>query len=121
MGVSGQHHAPVALLPPVPIVQEAGWAPEPVWTQTIEEKSSAPARDRTPIARSSRIYKKEPVCRKCGLGEETASHIFSECEALGRIRYSVLGPPEFELETINQEPTKPLLDLIRKVGIFDGI
>jgi hypothetical protein len=58
MGVSGQHHAPVALLPPgkgapVPIVQEAGWAPEPVWTQRLEEKSFAPAGDRTPIARSS--------------------------------------------------------------------
>jgi hypothetical protein len=38
---------------PVPIVQEAGWAPEPVWTQRLEEKSSAPAGDRTPIARSS--------------------------------------------------------------------
>jgi hypothetical protein len=25
--------------PPVPIVQEAEWAPEPVWTQMIEEKS----------------------------------------------------------------------------------
>jgi hypothetical protein len=24
---------------PVPIGQEAGWAPEPVWTQTLEEKS----------------------------------------------------------------------------------
>jgi hypothetical protein len=40
MGVSGQHHAPAALLPPgkgppVPIVQEAGWAPEPVWTQRL--------------------------------------------------------------------------------------
>jgi hypothetical protein len=39
--------------PPVPIVQEAGWASEPVWTQRIGEKSFAPARDRTPIARSS--------------------------------------------------------------------
>jgi hypothetical protein len=27
--------------PPVPIVQEAGWAPEPVWTQRLEERSSA--------------------------------------------------------------------------------
>jgi hypothetical protein len=27
--------------PPVPIVQEAGWAPEPVWAQRLEEKSSA--------------------------------------------------------------------------------
>jgi hypothetical protein len=40
-------------LPPVPIVQEAGWAPEPVWTQTIQEKSLAPAGNQTPMARSS--------------------------------------------------------------------
>jgi hypothetical protein len=39
---------------PVPILQEAGWAPEPVWTKRLEEKSSAPAGDRTPIARSTR-------------------------------------------------------------------
>jgi hypothetical protein len=58
MGVSGQRHAPAALLPlgkgpPVPIVQEAGWAPDLVWTQRLEEKSFAPAEDRIPIARSS--------------------------------------------------------------------
>jgi hypothetical protein len=41
--------------------------------------------------------------------------------SLGRIRYSELGPPGFELETIHQEPIKPLLDLTRKAGIFDGI
>jgi hypothetical protein len=32
--VCGQHHAPAAFTPgkdPVSIVQEAGWAPEPVW------------------------------------------------------------------------------------------
>jgi hypothetical protein len=57
-GVSGERHAPAALLPlgkgpPVPIVQEAGWALEPVWTQVLQEKSFAPAGDRTPIARSS--------------------------------------------------------------------
>jgi hypothetical protein len=28
--------------PLVPIVQEAGWAPEAVWTQRLEEKSFAP-------------------------------------------------------------------------------
>ena len=35
MGVGGQHHAPAALPPgkdPVPIVQEAGLPPRPVWT-----------------------------------------------------------------------------------------
>jgi hypothetical protein len=35
--------------PPVPTGQEAGWAPESVWTQRLKEKSSAPVRDRTPI------------------------------------------------------------------------
>jgi hypothetical protein len=39
MRVSGQRHAPAALYalgkdPPLPIVQEDGWAPESVWTQT---------------------------------------------------------------------------------------
>jgi hypothetical protein len=29
--------------PPVPTVQEAGWAPEPVWTQKAEENSSIPS------------------------------------------------------------------------------
>jgi hypothetical protein len=53
--VSGQHHAQAVLYPrgkdpPVPIVQEAGWAPEPVWTQRLEEKSFAPAGDRTSTA-----------------------------------------------------------------------
>jgi len=35
MGVVGQRHVPAALPPgkePVPIVQETGWAPGPVWT-----------------------------------------------------------------------------------------
>jgi hypothetical protein len=57
MEVSGQHHAPAALYPrgknpppTVPIGQEAGWAPEPVWTQQrLEEKSSASVGDRTPV------------------------------------------------------------------------
>jgi hypothetical protein len=34
---------------PVPIVQEAGRAPEPVWTQRLDEKSFAPAGDRSPV------------------------------------------------------------------------
>jgi hypothetical protein len=58
-GVSGQCHALVALAPGkgplVPIVQEAGWAPEPVWTQRLEEKSFASAGDCTPIAQSSSL------------------------------------------------------------------
>jgi hypothetical protein len=54
MGVSGQHHAPAALYPrgkdpPVPIEYKAGWAPEPVWTQVLEDKSSAPVGDWIPV------------------------------------------------------------------------
>jgi hypothetical protein len=37
---------------PVPIVQEAGWASEPVWTQRLEEKSFSLERDRTPVVQS---------------------------------------------------------------------
>jgi hypothetical protein len=62
MGVSGQRHAPAALYPRgkdlVPIGQEAGWAPEPVWTEVrgkillllsgIEpESSGSPVRSQT--------------------------------------------------------------------------
>jgi hypothetical protein len=46
MGVSVQRHAPV------PIGQEAGWAPEPVWTQRLEERYSASVGDRTPVVQS---------------------------------------------------------------------
>jgi hypothetical protein len=38
---------PSRALSPVPIVQEAGWASELVWTQRLEEKSIAFARNRT--------------------------------------------------------------------------
>jgi hypothetical protein len=39
---------------PMLIVQEAGWAPEPVWTQRLEEKKLfVSAGDRTSIVRSS--------------------------------------------------------------------
>jgi hypothetical protein len=37
---------------PVPIGQEAGWAPEPVWTQRLDEKSSASVGDQTPVVQS---------------------------------------------------------------------
>jgi hypothetical protein len=42
------HALPPGKEPPVPIVQEAGWAPEPVWTQRQEEKSSASVGDLIP-------------------------------------------------------------------------
>jgi hypothetical protein len=57
-GVRGQRHAPAALYPvkdPVPIVQETGWAPGPVWTGA---ENLAPTGIRSPDrpARSQSLY-----------------------------------------------------------------
>jgi hypothetical protein len=54
--VSGQRHAPASLPPgkdAVPIVQEAGWAPEPVWT-SVENFAASGFRfpDRPPLSES---------------------------------------------------------------------
>jgi hypothetical protein len=53
MGVNGWRHAPAALCPGERTFGThcigAGWASEPVWTQRLEEKSFAPAGDRTPV------------------------------------------------------------------------
>ena len=49
MGVGGQRHSPAALPPgkdPVSILQEAGWAPGPVWTGA---ENLAPPRDLIPL------------------------------------------------------------------------
>jgi hypothetical protein len=52
VSITPQPHFPPEKEPPVPIVQEAGWAPEPVWTQRLEEKSSASVGDWTPAIQS---------------------------------------------------------------------
>ena len=59
MGVGDQRHAPAALPPgkdPVPTVQEAGWAPGPVWTNA---EYLAPTEIRSPDrpARSESLYR----------------------------------------------------------------
>ena len=58
-GVRGQRHAPAAIYPgknPVPIVQEAGWAPGPVWTGA---ENLAPTGIRSPDrpARTQLLYR----------------------------------------------------------------
>jgi hypothetical protein len=32
-----------------------------------------------------------PICRKCGTGEETSVHILCECKALASLRHMYLG------------------------------
>jgi hypothetical protein len=71
--------------PQVPTVQEAGWAPEPVWTQSLEEKSLASAGDWTSIVQSvARDYMDSaarfPLC-DCSL------HIIIIGDALNVLNY----------------------------------
>ena len=59
MGMGGQRHAPAAFTPekdPVPIIQEAGWAPGPLWTGA---ENLAPTGIRSPDspARSESVYR----------------------------------------------------------------
>ena len=60
MVVGGQHHAPAALSPekdPVPIVQEAGWAPGPVWTGAENLAPYIGIRSPDRPARSESLYR----------------------------------------------------------------
>ena len=59
MEVGGQRHAPGRFTPlkdPVPIVQEAGWAPGPVWTGA-ENLASTGIRSPARPARSESLYR----------------------------------------------------------------
>jgi hypothetical protein len=51
-GASDQHHTPATLYPRGKDPGTHWWAPEPVWTQRLEEKSSASVGDRTPVVQS---------------------------------------------------------------------
>jgi hypothetical protein len=52
MEMSDQLHSPATLSlgkePPVPIVEETEWTPEPVWIQGQREKIPLPSMNRTP-------------------------------------------------------------------------
>ena len=59
MGVGGQRHAPAAFTPgkdPVPILWEAGWASEPVWTGA-ENLAHTGIRSPDLPARSESLYR----------------------------------------------------------------
>ena len=59
MGLSGQRHA-LSALPrerdPAPILQEAGWAPGPMWTGA-ENLASTAIRSQDRLTRSESLYR----------------------------------------------------------------
>jgi hypothetical protein len=73
--------------PPVHILQEAGWAPEPVWTQRLQDKSSVPVGDRTPVVQS--------VVRHYTDWATPApeAHMDSQNISLGTVTGGILPPP----------------------------
>ena len=66
-GVSGQQHGPAVLYPrenPVPIVQEAGWAPGTVWTG-VENLTLTGIRSPDRPARSQSLYQLRYPAHPC--------------------------------------------------------
>jgi hypothetical protein len=70
--------------PPVPIGQEAGWAPEPVWSQRLEEKYLCHCRGSNvdcPVVQSvARLYTDRATpaaCFSCGRMEYWCDALFS--------------------------------------------
>jgi len=43
-----------------------------------------------------------PLCRKCGVREETSAHILCECEVLACLRHAYLGSFLLEPEDIKE-------------------
>jgi hypothetical protein len=74
---------------PVPIVQEAGWAPEPTWTQRLKEKffrlCRGPNLGRQPVARHYTVWATRPKQR--AQPENRLHHISRTIHCLITINY----------------------------------
>jgi len=57
-----------------------------------------------------------PLCRKCGMGEETLAHILCECEILATFRHAHLGC-SLELEDIKSLGLGAVWNYCRAVGL----
>ena len=66
MGWRGQQHAPAASTPeedPLPILQEAGWTPGPVWTGGKSRPHGIRSRTLQPVAQS--LYRLSYTAHNC--------------------------------------------------------
>ena len=58
-----------------------------------------------------------PLCRKCGVAEETSAHILCECESLASFRHVYLGYFFLEPEDINSLGLGAIWNYCRAVGL----
>jgi len=73
-----------------------------------------------------------PLCRKCGVREETSAHILCECEALASLRHAYLGSVFLEPKDIqsvslgaiwsfSKASGPPWLDMGHKGPVYKGL
>ena len=60
-----------------------------------------------------------PMCRRCGMEEETLAYILCECEALASSRYVHLGSLFLELQDIQGKAWGPFVTSVRSRGSHD--
>ena len=58
-----------------------------------------------------------PLCRRCGLREETSAHILCECEALASLRHAYLGSFFLEPESIKSISLGVIWNFSRVTGL----
>jgi len=58
-----------------------------------------------------------PLCRRCGVSEETSAHILCECEALASLRYMDLGFFFLEPENIKNISVRAIWNFSKATGL----
>jgi len=58
-----------------------------------------------------------PLCRNCGVGEETSAHILCECEALASLRRAYLGSFILEPEDIRNLGLEAIWNYSKAAGL----
>ena len=61
----------------------------------------------------------DATCRKCGLEDETASHIICRCDALARVRQQILGKDFLRPEELDGVPLGDIYELYVRAGPLD--
>ena len=58
-----------------------------------------------------------PLCRRCGVEEETSAHILGECEALVSLRHAYLGSFFLEQEDVKRVCLGAIWNLSKAIGL----
>jgi hypothetical protein len=62
----------------------------------------------------------DPICERCLEGDESATHILCDCEALANLRFPHLGQFFMDPNDYYGAPINKVLHFIRSVGLIKG-